>query len=56
MINKQNKKLLLIPGMLCDSTLWEPLLPYLKDIYDCQIMNISQGETINELAEAVGRL
>lgn len=53
MIHKKNKKLLLIPGMLCDSTLWEPSLPYLKDIYNCQIIDISQGKTIHQLAEAV---
>jgi pimeloyl-ACP methyl ester carboxylesterase len=45
--------LLFIPGLLCDETLWQPVLQAFKNTYDSQIVDIASCEVIEELSQAL---
>jgi len=45
--------LVLVPGLLCDATLWEPQFRYLSETADIRIADVTRSETMIEMAEAV---
>lgn len=47
--------LVLLPGLLCDSALWEPQLSNLADIADFFVADLTEFETMKEMGESVLR-
>jgi pimeloyl-ACP methyl ester carboxylesterase len=45
--------LLLLPGLLCDASLWQNQIKSLKGLADCKVMDISKADQIDALARAV---
>ena len=45
--------LVLVPGLLCDHTLWAHQTRYLSDIAECLVTDITAADSIDELARAV---
>lgn len=45
--------LVLIPGLLCDATLWAHQSEHLADIADCTVADITGAESVDELADRV---
>lgn len=45
--------LMLIPGLMCDATVWEPLLPALAAQADCRICEHGDADDITAMAERV---
>ena len=43
--------LLLLPGLLCDETVWEPQMAALSDIADCTVMNWKGLDSLLAMAE-----
>jgi pimeloyl-ACP methyl ester carboxylesterase len=46
-------QLLLLPGLLNDAELWRDQISGLSDVARCHVPDLTQGETIRELAETV---
>ena len=46
-------QLLLLPGLLNDAGLWRDQISGLADVARCQVADLTQGETLGDLAEAV---
>lgn len=47
--------LVLLPGLLCDAALWEPQLTGLADIADFFVADLTEHETMKDMAAAVLR-
>jgi pimeloyl-ACP methyl ester carboxylesterase len=47
--------LLLVPGLLCDRALWAPQVEALSEIADIRIAQVSQQDTLREMAESALR-
>lgn len=47
--------LVLLPGLLCDAALWEPQLSELADIAQFWVPDLTEYETVKEMAQAVLR-
>ncbi len=47
--------LILLPGLLCDAALWEPQLDDLADIADFFVADLTEQETMKDMAAAVLR-
>lgn len=47
--------LILLPGLLCDAALWEPQLDDLADIADFFVADLTEHETMKDMAAAVLR-
>ena len=47
------ENLVLIPGLLCDATLWAHQSEHLADIADCMVADITGAESVDELADSV---
>lgn len=45
--------LLLLPGLVCDRVVWEPLLPVLKQVADCRVADYGELASIPSMAEHV---
>lgn len=45
--------LLLIPGLMCDETLWSHQLRHLSDLADCRVADTRTGDSMEALAEAI---
>ncbi|KUL94584.1 alpha/beta hydrolase [Bosea sp. WAO] len=45
--------LILIPGLLNDAELWRDQIAVLADIADCRVADITQGESLEALAQSV---
>jgi pimeloyl-ACP methyl ester carboxylesterase len=43
--------LLLVPGLMCDGTVWEPLLPELAPVADCRIVDHGAADSITAMAQ-----
>jgi len=43
--------LLLLPGLLCDETLWQDQIKALKDIADCHVADLARHDSIEALAQ-----
>src|SRR3954471_16328726 len=46
-------QLILIPGLLNDADLWRDTISELSDVATCHVADITQGETLGELARSV---
>jgi pimeloyl-ACP methyl ester carboxylesterase len=46
-------KLILLPGLLCDAALWGPQTAALADIADMTVADLTQGESMGAMADAV---
>src|SRR5579885_2048540 len=46
-------KLLLIPGVFCDERLWREQVESLTDRFGITVADLTRGESISEMAEAV---
>lgn len=47
------ENLLLIPGLMCDQSLWSHQLEHLADIAHCQVADTRSGNSMEALAEAI---
>ncbi len=47
------ENLVLIPGLLCDATLWAHQSEHLGDIANCMVADITGAESVDELADSV---
>ena len=47
----ERQPLLLLPGLLCDAALWEPVLPALADIAVPLVADLTQDDTIAAMAQ-----
>ncbi len=45
--------LALLPGLLCDATLWQPQVDALSDIADCRVADLTTQGSIEAMAESV---
>ena len=45
--------LILVPGLMCDGTVWEPLLPALQAVADCQVSDHGDADSITTMAQQV---
>lgn len=52
---KMKLPLVLLPGLLCDAALWEPQLSELADIARFWVPDLTEYQTMKEMAEAVLR-
>lgn len=52
---KQKQPLVLLPGLLCDAALWEPQLLDLVDIADFFVADLTDHETMKDMAASVLR-
>lgn len=48
-------RLILLPGMLCDGTVWEGVIAALSDIADCHVIPCGRQRSIAEMAAAVAK-
>ena len=46
-------QLVLLPGLLCDADLWHGQTELLSSSIECRVADLTQGETIEALAETV---
>ena len=49
------QSLVLLPGLLCDAALWEPQLSGLADIAYFFVADLTDHETVNDMAASVLR-
>jgi pimeloyl-ACP methyl ester carboxylesterase len=42
--------LLLVPGLMCDHTVWDPLLPQLTDLRYCQVVDHGDADSLTQMA------
>lgn len=47
------RNLLFIPGLLCDKTLWQPVLQEFKNNYNSQIIDVTFCDIIDELSQVI---
>ena len=47
--------LLLLPGLLCDATVWTHQVAALRDIADCQVIGYGNADSIDAMARTVLR-
>ena len=45
-----NLPLLLVPGLVCDNAVWEPLLPKLADQRACTMINHGSADSLSQMA------
>ena len=51
----QKPTLILLPGLLCDAALWGPQTAALADIADIAVADLTQGDSMGAMADAVLR-
>ena len=42
--------LLLVPGLMCDHTVWDPLIPHLSASYPCQVVDHGHADSLTQMA------
>lgn len=47
--------LLLIPGLMCDHTVWEPVMPVVQTAADCRVVDHGMANSLRGMAEQVLR-
>lgn len=47
--------LLLVPGLMCDHTVWDPLLPQLTAVHPCQVVDHGQADSLMLMASQLLR-
>jgi pimeloyl-ACP methyl ester carboxylesterase len=43
--------LLLVPGLMCDTTAWQPVLPGLSHVATCQVVDHGTADSLTQMAE-----
>ena len=43
--------LLLVPGLMCDATAWQPVLPGLSHVATCEVVDHGQADSLTQMAE-----
>ena len=43
--------LVLVPGLMCDATVWQPLLPALSPLADCTVVDHGDAHSLVQMAE-----
>ena len=43
--------LLLVPGLMCDATAWQPVLPGLSHVATCQVVDHGTADSLTQMAE-----
>lgn len=47
--------LLLVPGLMCDHTVWDPLMPQLSAWHPCQVVDHGQADSLTKMASQLLR-
>ena len=47
--------LLLVPGLMCDHTVWDPLLPQLTVLPTCQVVDHGEADSLTQMASQLLR-
>ena len=47
--------LLLVPGLMCDHTVWDPLLPLLTALHPCQVVDHGEAGSLSQMASQLLR-
>ncbi|PKO41613.1 MAG: alpha/beta hydrolase, partial [Betaproteobacteria bacterium HGW-Betaproteobacteria-3] len=47
----QATPLLLVPGLMCDATVWAPLRPALDAVARCQVVDHGQADSLTQMAQ-----
>ncbi len=42
--------LLLVPGLMCDHTVWDPLLPQLSNLHACTVVEHGKADSLSQMA------
>jgi pimeloyl-ACP methyl ester carboxylesterase len=42
--------LLLVPGLMCDHTVWDPLMPHLSALHPCQVVDHGHADSLTQMA------
>lgn len=42
--------LILVPGLMCDHTVWDPLLPWLDSTHPCEITDHGEADSLEQMA------
>ena len=45
-----NLPLLLVPGLMCDQTVWDPLLPQLSPLHECRVVDHGHANSLSHMA------
>jgi len=45
--------LVLIPGLMCDDTVWQPLVPLLADVAHCQLVDHGAADDLAQMARQI---
>jgi len=46
---------LLVPGLMCDHTVWDPLMPRLSALHPCQVVDHGQADSLTQMASQLLR-
>ena len=46
---------LLVPGLMCDHTVWDPLLPQLTALHPCHVVDHGQADSLTQMASQLLR-
>ena len=46
----RNLPLLLVPGLMCDHTVWEPLYPHISDMPTCTVVDHGPADSLEQMA------
>lgn len=47
--------LLLVPGLMCDHTVWDPLMPHLRALHPCQVVDHGHADSLTQMASQLLR-
>ena len=47
--------LLLVPGLMCDHTVWDPLVPQLRTLHACTVVDHGQADSLVQMASQILR-
>ncbi len=45
--------LILVPGLMCDATAWQPVLPALSELADCHVVDHGAADTLPLMAQQI---
>lgn len=47
------EKLILVPGLMCDESVWDSIIPLVNDKYECFVVNHGSANSIKRMAEQI---
>ena len=48
-----NKKLIFLPGMVCDIRLWQPAIEHFEELYDVAYINLQKGNSLEDFFDSI---